>query len=91
MDEMILNSGSISHSGKIFFVPREPHMIHGATLRSNIVFSDDYDPLKYDKVIHACGLKPIFRRFQSGDYQKIGDKSMNMTTEILHRISLARA
>jgi ABC-type multidrug transport system fused ATPase/permease subunit len=91
MTEMITTDGSINTNGRMAYVPEEPVLLSGTSIRANIVFGSPYDPHKYDKVIFICQLRGLFIKYILGDYSKIGDRNINLSKSIRARISLARA
>ncbi|KAJ8340233.1 hypothetical protein SKAU_G00348660 [Synaphobranchus kaupii] len=50
-----------------------------------------FDECRYDKVLHACSLKPDLAILPSGDMTEIGERGLNLSGGQKQRISLARA
>ena len=48
--------------------------IQNATVRSNIVFGNDFDQARYDAVLEACALLPDLEILPAGDLTEIGEK-----------------
>ena len=46
--------------------------IQNNTLRENILFGSEYDPIRYQKVLFACALLEDIQQFPDGDLQDIG-------------------
>jgi ATP-binding cassette subfamily C (CFTR/MRP) protein 1 len=59
--------------GSIAYVAQQA-WIQNATLRDNILFGKPFDPLRYDKVVEACALKPDLEILPAGDKTEIGEK-----------------
>ncbi|KAJ2999430.1 hypothetical protein HDV02_002915 [Globomyces sp. JEL0801] len=62
-----------------------------ATIRDNILFGEEYDPIRYDRVVRACALAKDFETLEGGDLTEIGEKGINVSGGQKQRISLARA
>jgi ATP-binding cassette subfamily C (CFTR/MRP) protein 1 len=62
--------------GSIAYVAQQA-WIQNATLRDNILFGKPFDPLRYDKVVEACALKPDLEILPAGDKTEIGEKVTN--------------
>ncbi|CAH8607404.1 unnamed protein product [Heterobilharzia americana] len=46
-------NGRVNVKGTVAFVPQQP-WIFNATLRNNILFHHNYEPARYQQVLHAC-------------------------------------
>ena len=55
------------------YVPQQA-WIQNCTLKENILFGKYLQESKYDKVVHACALKPDFDILPAGDGTEIGEK-----------------
>ncbi|KAJ3281521.1 hypothetical protein HDU76_008910, partial [Blyttiomyces sp. JEL0837] len=62
-----------------------------ATIRDNILFGEQYDPIRYDRVIKACALVKDLETLEAGDLTEIGEKGINLSGGQKQRVSLARA
>ncbi|KAF6767994.1 hypothetical protein AHF37_07865 [Paragonimus kellicotti] len=83
-------NGCVNIKGSVAYVSQQP-WIFNATLRDNILFLKPYDPIRYEKVIEACGLIPDLQILPNGDMTEIGDKGINLSGGQKQRVSLARA
>ncbi|XP_035829879.1 multidrug resistance-associated protein 1 [Aplysia californica] len=90
MGEMNKVSGSVTVKSSMAYVPQEA-WIQNATLRDNILFTSDYKPALYDKVVEACALKSDLEILPGGDQTEIGEKGINISGGQKQRVSLARA
>ncbi|PVV02380.1 hypothetical protein BB560_003167, partial [Smittium megazygosporum] len=88
--EMEIINGSLNINGKIAYVPQTP-WLKNTSVRENIIFGNEYDPLFYRKVILACALDHDFEIFHNGDLTEIGERGINLSGGQKSRISLARA
>lgn len=90
LGEMRLVSGSIHSTGSIAYVPQVPWILSG-TLRDNVLFGKDYNPLRYFDVLEACALKVDTAQMVGGDMAYIGEKGVNLSGGQRARLALARA
>ncbi|KAJ3322266.1 hypothetical protein HDV06_003159, partial [Boothiomyces sp. JEL0866] len=65
--------------------------ILNTTIRENITFGHEYDPVRYERVVRACALAKDFENLDGGDLTEIGEKGINLSGGQKQRISLARA
>ena len=77
-------------NGTISYACQDPWIMNG-TIRDNIVFYNDFDEEKYEKVVNACQLKKDFENFANGDLTEIGSCGTNVSGGQRARIALARA
>ncbi|CAH8436418.1 unnamed protein product [Dicrocoelium dendriticum] len=90
LGDMEVFSGRLNIRGSVAYVPQEP-WIFNDSLRNNVLFLKPYDPVRYKRVIHACGLDPDLLILPNGDQTEIGDKGINLSGGQKQRVSLARA
>ncbi|OLY85174.1 ATP-dependent bile acid permease [Smittium mucronatum] len=74
----------------IGYVPQEAWLRNGS-VRDNILFGEDYDPLKYKKIIAAVALKPDLVNLAHGDKTMVGERGISLSGGQKQRISLARS
>lgn len=53
MKETILDSGSMKIQGKVAYVEQEPFIL-SASFKDNILFGEEYDEERFDKVVKVC-------------------------------------
>ena len=82
VDNFIIN-------GKIAFASQTPWIMN-ETIRNNILFQNEYDDVKYKKVIELCQLEKDINTFPGGDLTEIGANGTNISGGQKARISLAR-
>ncbi|XP_052008122.1 ATP-binding cassette sub-family C member 12-like isoform X2 [Xyrauchen texanus] len=90
LEQMHLMSGSVSANGTLAYVSQQAWIFHG-TVRDNILMGEPFDQTRYDRVIHACSLKPDLAIFPYGDQTEIGERGINLSGGQKQRVSLARA
>lgn len=98
LGEMEKTSGSINiapdfdtgNVTSIAYVPQQA-WIQNDTVKNNILFGEEFDGEKYQKIISACQLTPDLKILPSGDATEIGEKGINLSGGQKQRLSLARA
>ncbi|KAL8232301.1 hypothetical protein R6Q57_002079 [Mikania cordata] len=90
LGEMKLIRGSISSRGSIAYVSQIPWILSG-TIRDNVIFGKDYDPIRYSAVLEACALDTDISLTLGGDMAYIGEKGVNLSGGQRARLALARA
>lgn len=66
MSQIYIKKGSSHYQGSIAFISQSAFLIND-TLRENILFGCQYDPLKYKKVLKMCELEDDLKILPSGD------------------------
>lgn len=90
LGELPTKSGSLAVSGSIAYVAQEA-FIFNSTVRENILFGKEYDPVKYRQVLEASALMADLSQFTAGDRTEIGERGVNLSGGQKQRISIARA
>ena len=89
-DNDINSNIDICVNGAISYACQDPWIMNG-TIRDNIIFYNEFDEEKYEKVVNACQLKKDFESFANGDLTEIGSCGTNVSGGQRARIALARA
>ncbi|GAB4829409.1 Multidrug resistance-associated protein 9, variant 2 [Ancistrocladus abbreviatus] len=76
--------------GTIAYVP-QISCIFNATVRKNILFGLDFDPLLYWKAVDVTALRHDLDILPGGDLTEIGERGVNISGGQKQRISMARA
>ncbi|XP_008210078.1 multidrug resistance-associated protein 4 isoform X1 [Nasonia vitripennis] len=90
LGELQVNSGQIKVDGQVSYASQEPWLFAG-TVKNNILFGQDYDKEKYDRVVSACALKNDFESLLNGDETYVGDRGAMLSGGQCARVNLARA
>ncbi|KAI9350761.1 hypothetical protein BDR26DRAFT_930068 [Obelidium mucronatum] len=90
LGEMQKLNGTVRVSGTVAYVSQQA-WIENATVRDNILFGSEYDPVKFDAVIEACALRNDLKLLVAGDLTEIGEKGVNLSGGQKQRMALARA
>ncbi|KAK6354470.1 hypothetical protein TWF730_008870 [Orbilia blumenaviensis] len=83
-------NGSISQGASMAYCPQSA-WIQNTSVRENILFGRPFDPVWYEKVVHACALKPDFELFPNGDMTEIGERGITISGGQKQRMNIARA
>jgi ABC-type transport system involved in cytochrome bd biosynthesis fused ATPase/permease subunit len=90
MGEMHSNEGSIKVNGLISYVPQRAWICNG-TIRENILFGEEYDEKRYNKVIEACSMIKDLQNFPDGDMALVGARGVSLSGGQKARLCCARA
>ncbi|KAF7908234.1 uncharacterized protein EAF01_003989 [Botrytis porri] len=74
----------------IAFVSQTP-WIENASIKDNILFGLPFDPIRYQKVLHACALTKDLHMFDDGDLTEVGAQGISLSGGQKWRLTLARA
>ncbi|KAF0700286.1 Aste57867_9194 [Aphanomyces stellatus] len=97
LGEMPRMHGTCDVHGRVAYVSQEP-WLQNATVRANVLFTDDVDTPnrddvidRYDHVLAACALQPDLAVLVAGDATEIGERGINLSGGQKARVALARA
>ncbi|ORY41325.1 P-loop containing nucleoside triphosphate hydrolase protein [Rhizoclosmatium globosum] len=90
LGEMHLHKGLVKVYGKIAYVSQKAWILSG-TIRDNIIFGNEYDPVRYASVLETCALLRDLTLWPAADQTEIGERGVNLSGGQKQRISLARA
>lgn len=85
-----MDDGDCIINGSISYASQETWLFEG-TVRSNIVFIEDFDQKRYKEVVRVCGLERDFKLMPNGDLTVVGERGISLSGGQKARISLARA
>ncbi|KAI0484717.1 ABC transporter [Xylariaceae sp. FL0804] len=90
LGETLVVDGIITKPKDIAFASQSP-WLQNETIKDNILFNESFEPLRYERVIHACGLKIDFDEFPDRDETEVGENGTSLSGGQKSRIALARA
>nr|XP_023014259.1 probable multidrug resistance-associated protein lethal(2)03659 isoform X1 [Leptinotarsa decemlineata]XP_023014260.1 probable multidrug resistance-associated protein lethal(2)03659 isoform X1 [Leptinotarsa decemlineata]XP_023014262.1 probable multidrug resistance-associated protein lethal(2)03659 isoform X1 [Leptinotarsa decemlineata] len=90
MKELPLTKGKKDVVGKISYASQEPWLFAGS-IKQNILFGEEWDLRKYEKVIKVCALERDFSILPYGDRSIVGDRGITLSGGQRARVNLARA
>lgn len=90
LGELEIDAGKLEIFGTVSYANQEAFVFEG-TIRNNILFTEDYDESRFQKVCRACGLSKDFEQLESGDQTLVGEKGVSLSGGQKARINLARA
>ncbi|CAH1958892.1 unnamed protein product [Acanthoscelides obtectus] len=76
--------------GNISYASQEPWLFAG-TIKQNILFGEEWDSKKYERVIKVCALERDFATLPYGDRSLVSDRGVSLSGGQKARINLARA
>ncbi|XP_074312621.1 ABC transporter C family member 3-like [Silene latifolia] len=83
-------SGILRLSGSTAYVSQSP-WIQSGKIVDNILFGQEMDAVKYDRVLEACALKKDLEILPFEDHTVIGERGINLSGGQKQRIQIARA
>ena len=88
--EIADKNGAITCKGTVVYVPQIAWIFSG-TIRENILFGEQYEKFKYDRVIEACALTQDIQGFPDCDQTIVGERGAVLSGGQRARVNLARA
>jgi ATP-binding cassette, subfamily C (CFTR/MRP), member 4 len=76
--------------GKVSYAAQKPWLFEGS-IKKNILFFENFEKERYEKVIYICDLEKDLKLFQHGDETLVGDRGVKLSGGQKARINLARA
>ncbi|XP_033100977.1 multidrug resistance-associated protein 5-like isoform X2 [Anneissia japonica] len=90
LGQLPMVSGRVAVAGRFSYVPQQAWIMN-ATVRENIIFNEDFDPVRYAEIIEACSLTEDLAVLEQGDNTEIGERGINLSGGQKQRVNLARA
>lgn len=88
--ELDIDHGDCKINGSISYASQETWLFEG-TVRSNIIFIEEFDQNRYKEVVRVCGLERDLKLMPNGDMTIVGERGISLSGGQKARISLARA
>lgn len=89
LGELPVQEGNFLVNGLVSYYCQSPWIFPG-TIRQNILFAENFEKSRYDRVIEVCALKPDFRMLPNGDMTLVGERGVTLSGGQKARIALAR-
>jgi ATP-binding cassette subfamily C (CFTR/MRP) protein 1 len=83
-------SGKVTISGDIAYSQQQA-WIRSSSVRDNILFGQNYDPVRYSHVVAACALDADLKELPDGDSTILGERGITVSGGQKARIGLARS
>ncbi|KAF6199542.1 hypothetical protein GE061_007568 [Apolygus lucorum] len=90
LGEMNVKKGSVRLSGSVSYAAQEPWVFQGS-LRNNVIFGEEFESSRYNRVIRACALDKDLATFPDGDLTIVGERGVMLSGGQKARVGLARA
>ena len=90
LGEVNLLQGNVHVRGGISYASQDA-WVFGASVRQNILFGQEFDRQRYQRVVKACALLKDFKQFPQGDQTIVGERGSSLSGGQKARINLARA
>ncbi|KAI0206477.1 ABC transporter [Astrocystis sublimbata] len=90
LGETLLETGSVTCPKDIAYASQSP-WLQNETIRENILFNSDFEQVRYDRVIEACGLSIDLNEFPERDETEVGENGTSLSGGQKSRVALARA
>lgn len=90
LQELEVDKGELIVSGIVSYSAQEPWLFE-ATVRQNILFTEEYDESRYKEVIRVCALERDLQLLPYADLTLVGERGVSLSGGQKARVSLARA
>ena len=77
-------------NGRVSLVEQKPFILN-KTIRDNILFGEELNNQKYNKIVQICQLGRDFQVLDGGDLTEIGERGINLSGGQKAQVSIARA
>ena len=88
--DMRRTAGEVTIGASRAFCPQYS-WIQNATVKDNILFGKEYDPIWYNQVIDACALRQDLEMLPHDDLTEIGERGITISGGQKQRLNVARA
>lgn len=90
LHELEIDKGELTVNGVVSYSAQEPWLFE-ASVRQNILFTEDYDEMRYKDVIRVCALERDLELLPYADLTIVGERGISLSGGQKARVSLARA
>ena len=79
LGETILKEGQYTRPSIRFAYASQDALIVTGTIRDNILFGNDFEEKRYQRVLDACALTSEVQKFRAGDQTMLGEKGSTLS------------
>lgn len=90
LGETLVESGRVSSPKDVAYASQSA-WLQNDTIRGNILFNSEFEEMRYNRVINACGLPIDFDEFPERDETEVGENGTSLSGGQKSRVALARA
>lgn len=90
LQELEIDKGELTVNGVVSYSSQEPWLFE-ASVRQNILFTEEYDENRYKDVIRVCALERDLELLPYADLTIVGERGISLSGGQKARVSLARA
>lgn len=90
LNELEIDNGELTVNGVVSYSAQEPWLFE-ASVRQNILFTEEYDENRYREVIRVCALQRDLELLPYADLTLVGERGISLSGGQKARVSLARA
>ncbi|KAK8042751.1 hypothetical protein PG994_013234 [Apiospora phragmitis] len=88
LGETLVESGRVSSPKDIAYASQSA-WLQNDTIRGNILFNSEFEEVRYNRVINACGLPIDFDEFPERDETEVGENGTSLSGGQKSRVALA--
>lgn len=90
LQELEIDKGELTVNGLVSYAAQEPWLFE-ASVRQNILFTEEYDEYRYKEVIRVCALERDLELLPYADLTIVGERGISLSGGQKARVNLARA
>lgn len=90
LGETIKETGKVTRPSDVGF-SSQTAWLQNASIKDNILFNSEYEPVRYKRVIEACSLPIDLAELDKGDETEVGESGTALSGGQKARVALARA
>ncbi|XP_031637356.1 probable multidrug resistance-associated protein lethal(2)03659 isoform X2 [Contarinia nasturtii] len=90
LEELEIDKGELTVNGIVSYSAQDPWLFD-ASVRQNILFTEEYDESRYKEVIRVCALERDLQLLPYADLTIVGERGISLSGGQKARVSLARA
>ena len=80
-------TGNIDVKGRVAYISQQP-WIFTASIKQNILFGNEFDRVKFDRILEVCSLKKDLELLPFGENTVAAEKGVNLSGGQRARISM---